>query len=228
MKYKNSKKILVAVILVMFISLWGAANILASRILPDNADELNAIAQNVASSTQELFKQDNNITAYTLETAKPYIAKDKAAAVANIMGDLISREYFNQRINLYKAFGSDNPIVDAWNATKKEVAEFHFAEEHNLLPNTDEILERTKQECELYDTDLETKKMAQYLIEQIGLTWEEYWTSYKPMYEMPSQLIKENIYYYLQENNLPELDYTDIEYEIFDQEIINGIMNEEN
>ena len=223
MKYKNSKKILFALILVMIIGVFGAVNVFANRTLPDNADTLNAIAQNVASSTQELFKQNSNMEGYAMETTKPYLANEQSVAVAEIMGDYISQEYFNQRINLYKAFGSDDPLTDAWNAMKKEVFEFHFAEEHNLLPSADEIWERTQQECELYDTDIETKQMAQYLIEQIGLTWDEYWTSYKPRYEMPSQMIKENIYYYLQENNMPELDYTNIEYEIFDQKIIDEL-----
>jgi len=221
------KKKIMFLFLIIILSVGTTSIVLANREIPENADQLNEIAQNVAESTQSLFQKIDvaDLQSYnnTDKLKKPYLASDATNAVGEIMGDLISYQYFEQRVNSHKAIGSSDAIADAWNGIKKEVCEFHYAEENGLLPSYEEVIERTKQECEIFDTDLEAKGTVQYLLEQIGLTWDEYWNLYKPHYEMPVQMIRENIHSYLQDNGLEDLDYSNIDIIIFDQSFIDSL-----
>lgn len=206
----NSKKtIFIAVFWV--VAFCSTALVGAMQMVPKNADTLDHISQNLAVSARALFDEGNS---------------DVSLQSDNIMGSIgdkeISRNYFAQRVNLYKACGSEDAAEDAWNSIIKEVCEYKFAETHNLLPDTTEVQDRCREMRLVIEADPETHQSIRYLLENMGFTEDEYWEIYKPMYEMPAQIIKERIYAYQQQNNLPELDYTSMDAEIWDQEFFDS------
>ena len=208
------KKIVLAIVVVCILSL-SVITVYANRNTPNNAEDLNNYASTLANSMQTLFAQDN-----TASSIKPYLAASKDSACLEVMDEYISPAYFAQRVQMYRLSNYEDPVENAIAATKREVYEFQFAEQHDLLPTYDECIERCKQEQEEFEKDPDAKTTAQYLLDQIGLSWDEYWTVYKPKYEMPVQIVKENVYTYLQDNDLDSLNYDDVTVTILDQGFI--------
>jgi hypothetical protein len=153
---------------------------------------------------------------------KPYLS-EQVAAMGRVMGEYVSAEYFGLRTEAYRLSGSEQPYTDAWEAIIKEVYEFNYADEHGLLPTVKEVQKQVKAEQKQVEGDANSKVAAENVLEQLGLTWDEYWTDCKPQ-EVAVQLVKENISAYLQKNNLPDLDYTQIEAIVIDQNILNYLV----
>lgn len=151
------------------------------------------------------------------EKISPFTATSSKDTVAVIMGEPISKDYFNMRAELYEVCGSENVAIDAWNAIKIEVYERNFAREHNLIPTEAEISAYSADMRKRAESTEESHAVLSSLLSGLGMTEDMYWNEYQPEYEAPLQLIKANVAYYKEKHNMRPTDASEIEGEILDQ-----------
>ncbi len=155
---------------------------------------------------------------------KPYLS-EQGAAMGKVNNEYVSAEYYNLRVEMYRLSGSDQPYTDAWEATIKEVCEFEFAEENGLLPTVKEVQKQVDKEQKEVEAAADSKQSVEILLAQLGLTWDEYWTEYKPQ-ELAAQLVKDNVSAYLQKNGQTDLDYSDVEAYVMNQSVLDSLLAE--
>ncbi len=198
---KKSKLLMVIAFLILScITAWAMQNNLPEKQLPYKiGSKLNGSSNALISTTSSELNPNEINTDST---------------IATVMGEEITKKYFIYRMDLYEACGSQNPAQDAWNLIKMQSFEKNFAKEHNLLPSDKDIVNSTNQLRDLTNSTEESRHNAKALISAMGLSEDEYWNTFKPKYETLPLLIKENVSQYCIENNIPQLDLSQIEYEI--------------
>lgn len=214
-----NKKILIFIAIGIF-CLFGAITVGASQKAPKETASLDLLAGSIDDSIIALIG-DTNIS--PLSYSEIQGENRENMIVGQILGRPISKAYFALRVNLYKVCNSSNPLDEAWESLKKETVAIDFAQKKNLIPSEDEIKSAVEAERELIYSDEDSKIGLYYLLNQIGLTEDEYWEVYKTEYETPVNLIKTKVNIYLLENNLPELDYSQVEAEITDEEFFDSL-----
>ena len=137
-------------------------------------------------------------------------------AVLRVNNEDVDAYYFNVRVALWEAYGSEDPVNEAINSMKREAVEKEFAEKYGLTPTKEEISEYVKSmKAEIESTE-ESYAIVNELLAAIGISYNEYWNEYKPKYEALSALTHIKVAEYISENNMPELDISQVEYEILD------------
>lgn len=137
-----------------------------------------------------------------------------------VLGEEISVRELELKAALYRAGGIDDPLDKAWDAIKKQVFEKKFAEEHGLTPTHKEIVEFTQQMRQDAEASEEGHEYAKALIEAAGMSEDEYWNEYKPLYESPAHLTHIRVMEYLNENGIAEITPDQIEGTISDPTIL--------
>ncbi len=140
--------------------------------------------------------------------------------VGTVLGEDITARELELKAALYRAGGLDDPLGKAWDAIKKQVYEKQFAEEHGLTPTQDDIIEFTQQMRRDAEASEEGHAYAKALIEAAGMTEDEYWNEYKPIYESPAHLTHIRVIEYLDENGLAEISPDQIEGTLSDTAIL--------
>ena len=113
--------------------------------------------------------------------------------------------------------------TDAWKAIKVEIHERNFAKEHDLLPTDDEILACSQTMRQVAESTEESHAILRSLVSAMGMTEDEYWNEYQPVYEAPLLLIYSNTAQYRSENGLEAVDPDEIEGEIIDQDYFDSL-----
>nr|WP_315024850.1 hypothetical protein [uncultured Aminipila sp.] len=192
---------------------------LAAQVFYPGVDKAQKIGSELEMSATSLM--DKNTTEYGFDS----VAGDEAEnnLVATVFDEKISGDYFMYRMRLYEVCDSENPAQDAWEEIKKEINEKTFAEDHRIMPSEEEIIENTNQMREVAKSTEESREISKALIESMGLTEDEYWNDFKPKYETPITLTRYNVSQYCTENNLPELDTSQVEYKVIDQDFFDNL-----
>lgn len=152
------------------------------------------------------------------ENSSSSLSSNDGNSLLNVMGENISYEYFNVRAALWKACGAEDPVNEALNSMKKEAAEKDFAIKHDLFPTENEIEEYVASMKKEIESTQESLAIANELLSTIGLSYDYYWNEYKPKFEAPAALIHINVCEYIEKNNLPDLDYSEVEYMIINRQ----------
>ncbi len=148
------------------------------------------------------------------------ISSDKGGSnriVGTVLGENITANEVEIKANLFKFTETSTPLQDAWDAIKVQVYERQFAEEHNLLPTQKEIVDFTNEMRDMVESSDEGREFEKAVLEAAGMTEDEYWNEYKPIYESPAHLFKIKIQQYNTEYNLPHINPDEISGEITDQ-----------
>ena len=149
-------------------------------------------------------------------------------AVLRVNNEDVDAYYFNVRVALWEAYGSEDPVNEAINSMKREAVEKEFAEKYGLTPTKEEISEYVKSMKTEIESTEESYAIVNELLTAIGISYDEYWSEYKPKYEAPSALTHIKVAEYLAANNMPELDISEVEYEILNQEHFNSLVEKYN
>jgi len=139
-------------------------------------------------------------------------------AVLRVNNEDVDAYYFNVRVALWEAYGSEDPVNEAINSMKRETVEKEFAEKYGLTPTKEEISEYVKSMKTEIESTEESYAIVNELLAAIGISYNEYWNEYKPKYEALSALTHIKVAEYISENNMPELDISQVEYEILDHQ----------
>ncbi|MBQ3122692.1 MAG: hypothetical protein IJC14_00905, partial [Firmicutes bacterium] len=151
------------------------------------------------------------------------ISSQSNSIVIKVEGEPFTEQYFNYRIALYKASGSETPEEDAFKLIKEEGFCYAFAKEHDLIPTKDEILAEVTNRRAIVESSEESHELAKVFFESMGVTEDEYWNELTRKYEVPGMITRYNVEKYLEDNKLPELDIDAITYEIINQEYFKEI-----
>ncbi len=164
-----------------------------------DADPIS-IGRWVGSSIRDILAGSEN----DLENQSP----DRIAGT--ILGEEIIAKDLEVRAKLFELAGSEDPLRDAWDSMKIQAYEKQFAEEHNIYPTEQEIIEFTQEQRALAESTPDSKEIAKALIESAGMTEDEYWNDYKIRKESPAHLTHIKVVEYIIANNLPELSEEEI------------------
>lgn len=122
--------------------------------------------------------------------------------VMSIMGKSVDKVYFDYRASLYAACGSRDPVKEAENLIKRQVAQQNFAEKYNLVPSEQEIAEYCNSIRQQANSDPESRKIMSDIIGSMGLTEDEYFNIIQPGYEVPYVIVEQNVAEYCEKNDL--------------------------
>lgn len=198
------KKNKVLIFLILIIVFTTGCFVFAEGQKYDGMDKAKEVGKALSESVTDLAEKD--------------ISSAGDTAILRVNNEYIDSYYFNVRVALWEVYGSEDPVNEAVNSMKREAVEKEFAEKYGLTPAKEEIGEYVKSmKAEIESTE-ESYAIVNELLTAIGISYDEYWSEYKPKYEAPSALTHIKVAEYIAENNMTELDISQVEYEILDQE----------
>lgn len=150
------------------------------------------------------------------ENEAEFFSEKSENAVAIVMGENVSKEYFDLKIKLCQIIDADGAEKRAWDIVKNEVYERKFAEEHGIMPTEAEIRACSEDMRTVVESTEESHAIVKSLISELGMTEDEYWNEYQLRYEAPVQMIRNKVYQYCQDNNIELAAPDEIEGEILD------------
>ncbi|HYE09183.1 MAG TPA: hypothetical protein VEF53_03290, partial [Patescibacteria group bacterium] len=124
--------------------------------------------------------------------------------------------------------GDKKIYSNAWDELKIGIVESELAEQYNIDFQKDAV-ELVKQNLKYFkeSKDEATIKYTQELYKAFGMTEDEYWNEYALNLYL-KQLCHERVTKYLKDNNLPEIEPSQIQGEITDKKYLEKIDSEEN
>ena len=150
------------------------------------------------------------------ENEAEFFSEKSENTVAIVMGENVSKEYFDLKIKLCQIIDADGAEKRAWDIVKNEVYERKFAEEHGIMPTEAEIRACSEDMRTVVESTEESHVIVKSLISELGMTEDEYWNEYQLRYEAPVQMIRNKVYQYCQDNNIELAAPDEIEGEILD------------
>lgn len=150
------------------------------------------------------------------ENEAEFFSEKSENTVAIVMGENVSKEYFDLKIKLCQIIDADGAEKRAWDIVKNEVYERKFAEEHGIMPTEAEIRACSEDMRTVVESTEESHAIVKSLISELGMTEDEYWNEYQLRYEAPVQMIRNKVYQYCQDNNIELAAPDEIEGEILD------------
>lgn len=150
------------------------------------------------------------------ENEAEFFSEKSENTVAIVMGENVSKEYFDLKIKLCQIIDADGAEKRAWDIVKNEVYERKFAEEHGIMPTEAEIRACSEDMRTVVESTEESHAIVKSLISELGMTEDEYWNEYQLRYEAPVQMIRNKVYQYCQDNNIEFPTPDEIEGEILD------------
>lgn len=177
------------------------------------AEQANEIASELKESATSLIENGNNSE----------LSIQSNNIVVEVEGEQFTKNYFNYRIALYKASGSENPEEDALELIKKEGYCYSFARTHNLIPTEEDIIAEIANRRAIVESSEESHELAKIFFESMGVTEDEYWNELTLKYEVPGMITRYNVEKYLEENDMPDIDVNTISYTILDSAYFESI-----
>lgn len=163
-------------------------------------------------------KDSVDVKQMILNEAKGIAAHQDILKSKNQIGEIDGLPLYAGELELYKikreSQNSANPYKDALEALKRIKHDEKLAEKYNIVITDEEVAAYNKEQRELFeDSDTETKQILQEYIAALGLTEDQYWNEYK-MIENKGYLLRNTVQHYLEENNIKDIDKSNVEYKI--------------
>lgn len=202
-------RIIFVTVIVVILCLSIGISVGASNDFPGQ-QTIQQIGNKMEAAVKSLLNKDQSL-------------RDSDTVIGVVLGEEISREYFDWEYNLCKAVNPENPAQRAWNLIKREVYERQLAEKEGFLPTEQEIKQCSDEMRAIVESTEDSHALIISLTKQWGITEDEYWNDYQAKYEAPLQLIRGRVNEYLEKNNLGEIQPETIDGEIYDMEYFNSL-----
>ena len=128
---------------------------------------------------------------------RPYLAASEDEAAGRVGGELIARAYLDFWAAHYahaatgqsdkgSEISAEDAYQAAWQRVSDDVRDWYLAEKYNLLSAPEDLLEAAQVDWQVLQLDSEAyAEITADLLDNWGLTEEEYWQKFYPRYEAP-------------------------------------------